>query len=138
MFLVSLRSMLTVQDFSCPLEPKQYWVSSEFGPRWGRNHEGVDMAANQGTPIFAAQDGVIEYADWQGGYGKLLTLSHGGGYQTRYGHCHELVGKRGQKVKAGDMIGTVGNTGQSTGPHLHFEVRKNGKALNPRQLICDI
>uniref|UniRef100_A0A7S0WW61 LysM domain-containing protein n=1 Tax=Pyramimonas obovata TaxID=1411642 RepID=A0A7S0WW61_9CHLO len=133
--LLMAGSKLVVQDFSSPLETKKYWVSSEFGPRWGRNHDGIDLAANQGTPIYAAQDGTVEYADWQGGYGKLLTLSHGGGYQTRYGHCHELVGKRGQKVKAGEMIGTVGNTGHSTGPHLHFEIRKDGKAINPKKMV---
>ena len=107
------------------------YISSPFGKRWGHFHEGVDVAANTGTPIMASDDGTVGYAGWKGGYGYLVTMDHDGGFQTRYAHCSYIGVKPGQKIKQGQVIGAVGATGNTTGPHLHYEIRKNGVALDP-------
>lgn len=96
-----------------------------------RAHRGVDLAAPTGTPVVATSDGTVGVADWSGGYGLLVALNHAGGMQTRYGHMSRLNVVPGQHVRAGDVIGFVGSTGRSTGPHLHYEVRFNGEAVNP-------
>jgi murein DD-endopeptidase MepM/ murein hydrolase activator NlpD len=96
-----------------------------------RAHSGVDLAAPYGSPIVATADGVIGTAGWSGGYGLLVAISHGGGVQTRYGHLSRLNVAAGQEVRRGDVIGFVGSTGESTGPHVHYEVRVNGVATNP-------
>jgi murein DD-endopeptidase MepM/ murein hydrolase activator NlpD len=94
-------------------------------------HKGMDFTASVGTEIYATGDGVIEKVGWTGGYGKTILINHGYGYKTRYAHCSKFNCKRGQIVKRGDHIGYVGNTGQSTGPHLHYEVFKNKRQINP-------
>ena len=94
-------------------------------------HKGMDFTAPIGTEIYATGDGVIEKVGWTGGYGKTILINHGYGYKTRYAHCSKFKCKKGQKVKRGDHIGYVGNTGQSTGPHLHYEVFKNKRQINP-------
>lgn len=94
-------------------------------------HAGLDFTAKRGTEIYAAGDGVVEKADWMSGYGQIVIIDHGFGYKTRYAHCSKYNVKAGQKVKRGDIIAFVGNTGASVGPHLHYEVRKNGEAINP-------
>lgn len=96
-----------------------------------RVHSGVDLAAGYGAPIVATSDGVVNTADWAGGYGLLVALDHGGGLQTRYGHMSRLAVSAGQQVRKGEVIGYVGSTGRSTGPHLHYEIRVNGQAVNP-------
>jgi murein DD-endopeptidase MepM/ murein hydrolase activator NlpD len=96
-----------------------------------RAHSGVDLAAPYGSPIVATADGVIGTAGWSGGYGLLVAISHGGGVQTRYGHLSRLNVAAGQQVRRGDVIGFVGSTGESTGPHVHYEVRVNGVATDP-------
>lgn len=96
-----------------------------------RAHRGVDLAAPVGTPIVATSDGIVSVADWNGGYGLYVALEHGGGMQTRYGHMSRLNVAAGQNVRKGDVIGFVGSTGRSTGPHVHYEVRVNGQAVNP-------
>jgi len=96
-----------------------------------RAHRGVDLAAPSGTPIVATSDGVVSLADWRGGYGLSIALEHGGGLETRYGHMSRLSVAAGQSVRKGQVIGFVGSTGLSTGPHLHYEVRVNGVAVNP-------
>ena len=112
-------------------------LTSGFGmrqhPIYGtlRAHSGVDLAASFGSPIVATSDGVVSAAGWAGGYGLLVALEHGGGMQTRYGHMSRLNVASGQAVRQGDVIGYVGSTGVSTGPHLHYEVRVNGQAVNP-------
>jgi murein DD-endopeptidase MepM/ murein hydrolase activator NlpD len=112
--------------------PAQGTVSSEYGPRWGHEHEGIDIAANSGSPVRAATDGVVKKASWYGGYGNAVIVDHGGGVQTLYGHNSSLSVKPGDRVRAGQVIAKVGSTGDSTGPHLHFEVQVDGKAVNPR------
>ena len=105
-------------------------VVSPFGWRWGRMHEGIDIAVGYGTPIAAAAAGVVIYAGWMGGYGNLIIIDHGGGLATAYGHQSSFaVG--GGTVSQGQVIGYVGCTGHCFGPHLHFEVRVNGSAVDP-------
>jgi murein DD-endopeptidase MepM/ murein hydrolase activator NlpD len=105
-------------------------VVSPFGWRWGRMHEGIDIAAGYGTPIAAAASGVVIYAGWMGGYGNLIIIDHGGGLATAYGHQSSFaVG--GGSVSQGQVIGYVGCTGHCFGPHLHFEVRINGSPVDP-------
>ncbi len=94
-------------------------------------HTGMDFTAPVGTEIYSTGDGVIERIGWTGGYGKTIMINHGYGYKTRYAHCSKYNCRKGQKVKRGDLIGYVGNTGQSTAPHLHYEVFKNKKQINP-------
>lgn len=112
-------------------------MTSDFGMRWHpvlggrRAHKGVDLAAAAGTPIRASADGVVERADWFAGYGLFVALEHGGEIETRYGHMSRLNVAAGQRVRKGDVIGYVGSTGRSTGPHLHYEVRIAGEAVNP-------
>ncbi len=96
-----------------------------------RPHLGIDLAAPIGTPIFATSDGTVSRAQWLGGYGLFLALEHGNGVETRYGHMSQLNVASGQRVRKGDVIGFVGSTGMSTGPHLHYEMRVNGQAVNP-------
>jgi murein DD-endopeptidase MepM/ murein hydrolase activator NlpD len=111
--------------------PASGTVTSGFGYRWGRLHAGVDIAAPIGTRINAAKGGVVSYAGVMGGYGNIIVVDHGGGLTTRYAHQSQFAASVGQSVKAGQQIGYVGNTGNSTGPHLHFEVRVNDNPQNP-------
>jgi murein DD-endopeptidase MepM/ murein hydrolase activator NlpD len=107
-------------------------VTSEFGPRWGGFHPGIDIAPPFGTPIHAAKAGVVILAGWVSGYGNYTLIDHGGGLVTGYGHQSRLGVTVGQTVAQGQVIGYEGSTGNSTGPHVHFEVRINGKVMNPR------
>jgi murein DD-endopeptidase MepM/ murein hydrolase activator NlpD len=107
-------------------------VTSEYGYRWGRLHAGIDIAAPSGMPIGAAIAGTVIYSSWQSGYGNVVIISHGGGLSTLYGHQSRLGVSLGQVVGQGQIIGYVGSTGHSTGPHVHFETRYGGVARNPR------
>jgi len=109
--------------------------TSGFGPRWGRMHYGADFAATPGTPIYATADGVVTFAGWQSGYGRLVKIQHEFGIETRYAHQSRIRVKVGQRVSRGDRIGDIGSSGRSTGPHLHYEVRIGGKAVNPMNFI---
>jgi murein DD-endopeptidase MepM/ murein hydrolase activator NlpD len=106
-------------------------VVSGFGMRWGRMHEGIDIAAGYGTPIRAAASGRVVYAGWMSGYGNLVAIDHGGGVSTAYGHQSSIAVGNGQVVAQGQTIGYVGCTGHCFGPHLHFEVRINGSPVDP-------
>jgi murein DD-endopeptidase MepM/ murein hydrolase activator NlpD len=106
-------------------------VTSPFGWRWGRMHEGIDIGVSYGTPIHAAASGTVIYCGWESGYGNLTVLDHGGNLATAYGHQSSIAVSCGQHVGQGDVIGYVGSTGHSTGPHLHFEVRVNGSPVDP-------
>jgi murein DD-endopeptidase MepM/ murein hydrolase activator NlpD len=106
-------------------------VTSPFGYRWGRLHAGIDIGAPYGAPIHAAASGVVVLAGWTGGYGNYTCIDHGGGLGTCYGHQSSFAVSSGQSVAQGQVIGYVGNTGHSTGPHLHFEVRINGTPVDP-------
>lgn len=106
-------------------------LTSKFGIRGGRRHDGIDIGAPTGTPIWASAPGRVLYVGQQRGYGKLVILKHEQEMVTVYAHNHRNLVKEGQKVKQGDRIGLVGQTGRSTGPHLHFEIRKATKPRNP-------
>lgn len=118
------------------------YISSPFGGRpnpfsgYGRDwHPGIDIAVDYGTPVYASAAGYVQQAGWYGGYGKYVRLSHDFGYETAYGHMSRLAVEAGSFVKKGEVIGYVGSTGYSTGPHLHFEVMKYGEQVNPSSLM---
>jgi murein DD-endopeptidase MepM/ murein hydrolase activator NlpD len=121
--------------------PTKGWITSYFGKRkspfTGRRvmHEGLDIAANTGTPVIATADGIVSRAGYNPGYGKMVTIDHGYGYRTIFGHNSKVLVKSGQRIKRGDRIALVGNTGQSTGPHVHYELRMNGVPIDPRKTL---
>ena len=110
-------------------------VTSEYGPRWGGFHPGIDIAPPYGTPIHAAKDGIVIFAGWNGGYGQFVIIDHGNGVSTGYAHQSQILVSQGQAVNQGQVIGDEGSTGDSTGPHLHFEVRINGSPQDPRSYV---
>ena len=113
--------------------PAAGYVSSPYGLRFNGTefHQGIDIAADMGTPIVATADGVVTAAGWNGGYGNMVDVDHGGGIVTRYGHASALAVTVGQQVRRGEVIAYVGSTGRSTGPHVHYEVRVDGQPVNP-------
>jgi murein DD-endopeptidase MepM/ murein hydrolase activator NlpD len=123
--------------------PAEGRITSRFGmrtdPMGGEDvgfHEGLDFANKIGTPVFATADGEVHFTGMQGTYGKVIYIAHeNNGFETVYGHLVSFAVRKGQKVRRGDLIGFMGNTGRSTGPHLHYEVRKSGRPLNPEEYI---
>ncbi len=119
-------------------------ISSNYGMRkhpllkFSRKHQGIDLAAEYDTPIRAVAAGTVVFADPYAGYGNLVAIQHKSGITTHYGHCQKIKVKPGQKIQAGTIIGTIGSTGMSSGPHLHFEIRINGIAQDPQQFIPDL
>lgn len=120
--------------FSMPVK-NAFRYTSGYGMRWGRMHKGTDFAAPHGTPIYATADGVVTHAGWLSGYGRLVKIEHAFGIETRFAHNSKLHVKVGQRVSRGQKISDMGNTGRSTGTHLHYEVRVSGKAVNPMTYI---
>ena len=120
--------------FSIPVL-SNFRYTSGFGPRWGRMHAGTDFAGPVGTPIYATADGVVKHAGWASGYGRLIKIQHEFGIETRYAHLNAMDVTVGQRVSRGERIGAMGNSGRSTGPHLHYEVRVNGDPVNPMTYI---
>lgn len=139
--VTNLRSSGGLAALSASMPVSAAGMTSGFGMRVNpvigglRQHSGVDLAARAGSPIVATSDGAVKTAEWNGGYGLFVALDHGGGLQTRYGHMSRLNVSAGQRVRKGDVIGYVGSTGRSTGPHLHYEVRMNGQAVDPAPLL---
>ena len=129
--------------------PTRGWITSGFGVRrpgyrrgahggiHRRFHEGIDIAAPRGTPIMSSGDGLVTYAGYRSGYGKTLVVDHGYGLSTLYAHCSSLFVEEGKRVSRGMIIASVGNTGRSTGPHLHYEIRVDGVPVNPLQYIIE-
>ncbi|WP_251860599.1 M23 family metallopeptidase [Clostridium sp. Marseille-Q2269] len=111
--------------------PANGCITSKFGKRWGRFHKGIDIGAASGTAIYSSLDGKVIYSGWQEGYGKVIKIKHNSELTTIYAHCSKLNVEIDKYVKKGEKIGEVGSTGRSTGPHLHFEVRKNNEPCNP-------
>ena len=128
----------TVQGVYLEVTPVSGIITSRFGNRESirtSGHTGLDIAAPAGTPIKAAADGEVIFSGYSGGYGYVVKLDNGNGVQTYYGHCSALYVSAGEKVEAGDVIAAVGSTGNSTGNHLHFEVRVNGSVVNPQNYL---
>jgi murein DD-endopeptidase MepM/ murein hydrolase activator NlpD len=125
------------------IKPARGWLTSRFGYRVSpftskaTMHAGLDIAAAPGSPIYAPADGVVSYAGYDQGYGKLVSIDHGYGVSTRFGHTSQIYVQVGQKISKWDVIAAVGNTGRSTGPHLHYEVRINGTPVDPINFILD-
>jgi len=115
--------------------PTRGTLTSRFGQRWGRMHYGIDLGARTGTAIKAADGGTVTFAGYNGSYGYMVEIDHGAGFTTRYGHCSKIYVSKGDKVYKDQTIAAVGSTGNSTGPHLHFEVRKYGEPQNPYDYI---
>lgn len=124
--------------------PADGWITSGFGPRvspfTGQKtmHKGIDVAAPMGTPIYAPADGVIIFSGAKSGFGNFVMIAHGYGVVSRFGHNAQNMVEPGQKVKKGEQIATVGNTGRSTGPHLHYEILVNGRYVDPKKFILDL
>ena len=158
---ISGRSLLTVgilafgllcqsmSAFAFPAGSKVYpllgsKMSSDYGNRRHpikrviKHHDGIDLAAPLDAPIRSISDGVVIFADPYGGYGRYIVVRHLGGLTTHYGHCHNIKVRPGQRVKAGQILGTVGTTGLTTGPHLHIEIRINGVAQDPEKFLPDL
>lgn len=123
--------------------PARGWVTSDFGTRIDpytaerKMHQGMDIATPHGQSVYTPSDGSVVFIGTEGGYGKVLVVDHGYGVKTRYGHLSEIFVRLGSRVKRGDKVAAVGNTGRSTGPHLHYEVRVNGIPENPRKFILE-
>ena len=123
--------------------PVRGWLSDGYG--WRKDpftskrafHRGVDIVAPRGTPVRASADGVVAKAGRLGAYGKRVDISHGFGFISRYAHMHELLVKPGQEIRRGDIIGRVGSTGRSTAPHLHYEIFRDGRRVNPWKYLAD-
>ncbi|QSB06585.1 M23 family metallopeptidase [Natronoglycomyces albus] len=115
--------------------PSNARITSNYGQRWGRMHNGVDFGNAQGSSIYAAAAGEVTFADWNGGFGQLVIIRHSNGTETYYAHASQILVSPGQSVKPGDEIMLAGSTGNSTGPHLHFEVHVNGSPTEPLQFL---
>jgi murein DD-endopeptidase MepM/ murein hydrolase activator NlpD len=115
-------------------------INSPYGyrdhPVLGRKilHTGVDLKASMNTPVYSPANGVVTYAGWMDGYGKIIIINNGSGYETRFAHLNRILIKKGQKISMGKVIAKTGKTGRVTGPHLHYEIRHNNKPINPMKL----
>jgi murein DD-endopeptidase MepM/ murein hydrolase activator NlpD len=130
-FLTSLKSIPLGIPYEGSLSSGYGYRSNPFGGFSGEFHPGVDFKGPYGVPITATADGIVERNDWYGGYGNAVVIGHEFGYSTLYGHLSRVNVQQGQSVKAGDVIGFLGSTGRSTGPHVHYEIRKNGSDIDP-------
>jgi murein DD-endopeptidase MepM/ murein hydrolase activator NlpD len=149
---IPLKRGLLAQDYDAhPHDPKDYlksgeflWpvpasntISSGFGHRWGRAHEGIDISARVGSHIVAAAEGVVVYSGSEiGGYGNITVIAHKNGFFSVYAHAKSNFTRQGQRVYRGQVISQIGMTGRTTGPHLHFEIRKNGEAIDPATFLA--
>lgn len=140
----TLKEIKAIQQVTPSMRPLEGgWISSKFGFRQSpfsdkhEFHSGVDIAAHKGTPVMATANGTVTFSGYKGTYGKVVFINHGFGIMTRYGHLSCCHVKEGQKVKRGDVIGEVGSTGRSTGPHLHYEVRLNDIPVNGEKYMSE-
>jgi murein DD-endopeptidase MepM/ murein hydrolase activator NlpD len=119
-----------------PVQPEHATISSSFGaPRGRSSHQGLDLSAARGTPVYATADGTVTFAGRSGSYGRLVVIEHGGGWETRYAHLHRIRIEKGDRVRRGDRVGTVGRSGNASGDHLHYEVRRSGVPVDPRPTL---
>ena len=134
---VNIRELVTSKRFLWPV-PSSKKISSHFGHRWGRKHEGMDIPARKGARIVAVDSGVVVYSGRElGGYGNITVIAHKDGFFSVYAHASKNYTRKGQKVSRGQVIAEVGSTGRSTGNHLHFEIRRDSKAFNPYEFYAD-
>lgn len=138
-YLEEFKRTISNTPIGSPIEGR---ITSSFGirsnPFFGEKretHKGLDISARHGSPVRCTADGKVVFAGYKGDYGKLVIISHGDDYETLYGHLSEILVKEGQEVKANTFIGKVGSTGRSSGPHLHYEIHKNDKKINPKTFI---
>ncbi len=151
-FIPLKRGIISDGFFSSSFDPSKYlksgeflWpvpasnsISSGFGRRWGRMHEGIDIPGKVGTNIVAAEDGVVVYSGSEiGGYGNITVLAHKNGFFTVYAHAKANYTREGQRVYRGQVIAQIGMTGRTSGPHLHFEIRKNGESIDPSGFLAN-
>lgn len=130
------KAYLKSGEFLWPV-PSSNTITSGFGHRWGRSHEGIDIGSRVGSHIVAASEGVVVYSGSEiGGYGNITVIAHKNGYFTVYAHAKTNYTHQGQRVYRGQVIAQVGMTGRTTGPHLHFEIRKNGEAIDPTAFLA--
>ncbi|MCW8834795.1 MAG: peptidoglycan DD-metalloendopeptidase family protein [Rhodospirillales bacterium] len=137
--LYGLQKLMAQVPLLAPLD--YYYISSPFGKRrdpvnkkWAM-HYGLDMGSSAKAPVHATAPGTVTFAGWKGNYGKVVEVDHGAGIKTRYGHLHKIMVKKGDKIGTRQVVGQVGNTGRTTGPHLHYEIVVNGKAVSPIKFI---
>lgn len=141
--LASIRAKKDYLASTPSIWPTEGWISSPFGYRTSpftgirELHKGLDISSALGTPVYAPARGVVKRCGRDGSYGQSIDLNHAGGLMTKYAHLHRIIVKKGQTVTRGELIGYVGSTGRSTGPHLHYEVRLNGVAVNPMRYILN-
>lgn len=139
--VVNVAKVSNANGVKFTVKPVSGTITSRFGRRsspggiGSTNHKGLDIAAPNGTSIYAAADGTVEFSGYKGSLGKLVIINHGNGIKTYYAHCSSLKVSAGQKVSAGTNIAAVGKTGTATGYHLHFEIRVNGTSVNPQKYI---
>lgn len=133
--LPASRSQAAVLRVAGFLWPARGVLTSRFGMRWRRHHDGIDIAAPRGTPVHAAKAGRVIFSGWYYGYGRTIIVDHGSGLTTLYGHNATLLVRNGQAVESGHLIARVGCTGHCYGSHLHFEIRVNGRAVNPLKYL---
>jgi murein DD-endopeptidase MepM/ murein hydrolase activator NlpD len=138
-YLEEFKQSISRTPFGLPLEGR---ITSSFGIRTNpfrsennESHKGLDIGAPHGSPVKCTADGRVVFSGYKGDYGKLVIISHGDDYETYYGHLSEILVKEGQQIKANTIIGKVGSTGRSSGPHLHYEIHRNEKKINPSTLI---
>jgi murein DD-endopeptidase MepM/ murein hydrolase activator NlpD len=138
-YLEEFKLNLSTTPIGLPLDGQ---VSSNFGRRsnpftgrGGEHHNGLDISAEYGTMVKSTAEGKVIFAGYKGGYGNLVIIDHGKNYETLYGHLSQILVKEGQEIKANTFIGKVGSTGRSTGPHLHYEIHKDGKIINPKNFL---
>ena len=143
--LAQVCSFASFADYLNELSLKAYSLpasgvfTSGFGPRWSRHHSGIDIANHLGTSIHASRRGEVVFVDYLGAYGLMVEIKHPDGYSTRYAHCNDALVRVGETVSRGDLIATMGNTGRSTGPHLHFEIRSpENIAVDPASFLKGI
>lgn len=129
---VTTASAAPLPDWGWPVTG---WITSPYGRRDGRKHHGIDIGADEGSPVVASRTGRVLEAGWKGGYGQCVVLDHGEGWTTWYAHLSAWFVQPGQLVQQGEVLGRIGSTGRSTGPHLHFEIRRNSRSLNPARYV---
>jgi len=119
-----------------PVPSERATISSSFGaPRGRASHQGLDLSAARGTPVYVTADGTVTFAGRSGSYGRLVVVEHGGGWETRYAHLHRIRIEKGDRVHRGDRVGTVGRSGNASGDHLHYEIRHDGVPVDPRPTL---